>query len=144
MEIYTIGFTQKTAEQFFERIKSSGARSLTDIRRHPDSQLSGFAKGRDLSYLLLRLTNIPYREELLLAPSDAILRAYRDKKLTWKEYEREYNLELAERRVEDALKPVDLDGTVLLCSEATAEKCHRRLCVEYLAHRWGPIHRTDL
>jgi uncharacterized protein (DUF488 family) len=144
LEIYTIGFTRKTAEQFFERIKASGASSLTDVRRHPDSQLSGFAKGRDLSYLLPRLSSIPYRAELLLAPSDEILRAYRGRKLTWPEYERAYLSELAERRVEDVLDAEALAATILLCSEESPAKCHRRLAVEYLSRYWGAITQIDL
>jgi uncharacterized protein (DUF488 family) len=29
--------------------------------------------------------------------------------------------------------------TVLLCSEPTAEHCHRRLVLEYLAERWEGV-----
>ena len=46
--LYTIGFTQKTAEGFFALLKTNGVKVLVDIRLKPDSQLSGFAKGRDL------------------------------------------------------------------------------------------------
>jgi uncharacterized protein (DUF488 family) len=144
LEIYTLGFTKKTAEQFFEIICQSSARSLTDVRRNPDSQLSGFAKGRDLKYLLPKLTSLPYRLELLLAPSQRILQDYRSKKLSWSEYEVEYLLELAERQVEHYLSEDMVDGTIFLCSEDTTAKCHRRLSVEYLSRHWGPIKQTDL
>jgi uncharacterized protein (DUF488 family) len=144
VEIYTIGFTRKTAQEFFERIAASGARSLTDIRRHPDTQLSGFAKGRDLAYLLPKLSDVSYRSEVLLAPSESLLAAYRSKLLDWKEYEQGYASELAERRVETVLSRSDFDRTLLLCSEATSEKCHRRLAVNYLTRHWGPISRIDL
>jgi uncharacterized protein (DUF488 family) len=144
VEIYTIGFTRKTAQEFFERIAVSGARSLTDVRRHPETQLSGFAKGRDLAYLLSHLSNVSYRREMLLAPSDSLLAAYRSKALDWKAYEEGYVCELAERKVESVLSRADYDRTVLLCSEATSEKCHRRVAVDYLARHWGPIVRVDL
>jgi uncharacterized protein (DUF488 family) len=144
LEIYTIGFTRKTAKEFFERLLNSGARALIDVRRHPDTQLSGFAKGRDLVYLLPKLSQLPYQSELLLAPSDSLLAAYRSKALNWQQYERGYFAELAERGVETALSYSDFDKVVLLCSEATAENCHRRLAVEYLARYWGPISRIDL
>jgi len=29
--------------------------------------------------------------------------------------------------------------TVLLCSEPTAEHCHRRLVLEYLQEKWGGV-----
>ena len=32
MEIYSIGFTQKTAEQFFSLLKRAGIRRLLDVR----------------------------------------------------------------------------------------------------------------
>ena len=45
---------------------------------------------------------------------------------------------MAERRIETTFDRRLLDGpTVLLCSEATAEHCHRRLVLEYL-QRFDP------
>jgi uncharacterized protein (DUF488 family) len=34
--------------------------------------------------------------------------------------------------------------TALLCSEATAEHCHRRLVVEFLAARWPGVEIAHL
>jgi uncharacterized protein (DUF488 family) len=144
MQVYTIGFTRKSAEQFFELIRSAGARSVTDVRRRPDTQLSGFAQARDLRYFVPKLAGISYRHELRLAPSTELLNDYRRHGLAWDDYVPRYLAELRERRVEAALDPADLDQTILLCSEPTTERCHRRLCLEYLAERWGPIARIDL
>jgi uncharacterized protein (DUF488 family) len=33
---------------------------------------------------------------------------------------------------------------VLLCSEPTAEHCHRRLVLEYLRDKWGDLTITHL
>jgi uncharacterized protein (DUF488 family) len=52
MEVYTIGFTQKTAEQFFGLLKDAGIRRLLDVRLNNSSQLSGFTKREDLEYFL--------------------------------------------------------------------------------------------
>jgi uncharacterized protein (DUF488 family) len=42
------------------------------------------------------------------------------------------------RKVESALSKESFGRrTVLLCSEATAEQCHRRLALEYLQSHWG-------
>jgi uncharacterized protein (DUF488 family) len=144
MRVFTIGFTRKSAEQFFELIRSAGARSLTDVRRRPDTQLSGFAQARDLRYFVPKLAGISYRHELLLAPSTELLNDYRRHGLAWADYVPRYLAELRERRVESALKPADLDETILLCSEPTTERCHRRLCLEYLSEHWGTITRIDL
>jgi uncharacterized protein (DUF488 family) len=144
MRVFTIGFTRKSAEQFFELIRSAGARSMTDVRRRPDTQLSGFAQARDLRYFAPKLAGITYRHELLLAPSTELLNDYRRHGLAWHDYVPRYVAELRDRRVETVLKPSDLAETILLCSEPTTERCHRRLCLEYLSQHWGPVERIDL
>jgi uncharacterized protein (DUF488 family) len=144
VRVFTIGFTRKSAEQFFELIRSAAARSLTDVRRRPDTQLSGFAQARDLHYFLPKLAGIPYRHELLLAPSTELLNDYRRHGLAWEDYVPRYLAELRERRVETVLDPAAFDETILLCSEPTTQQCHRRLCLEYLEKYWGTITRIDL
>ncbi len=42
MNLYTIGFTKKTAEYFFETLISNGIKKLVDIRLNNKSQLVGF------------------------------------------------------------------------------------------------------
>jgi hypothetical protein len=41
VEIYTIGFTQTTAERFFERLADAGVARLLDVRLNNTSQLAG-------------------------------------------------------------------------------------------------------
>jgi uncharacterized protein (DUF488 family) len=55
VEIYTIGFTQTTAEHFFGRLKDAQIRRLIDVRLNNSSQLAGFAKAKDLPYFLREL-----------------------------------------------------------------------------------------
>ena len=52
MEVYTIGFTKKSAREFFDRLKQAGIRRLVDIRLNNASQLAGFAKKEDLRFFL--------------------------------------------------------------------------------------------
>ena len=44
MKVYTIGFTKKSASDFFGLLRESGAKRLIDVRLNNVSQLSGFAK----------------------------------------------------------------------------------------------------
>jgi uncharacterized protein (DUF488 family) len=133
MTIYTIGFTKKTAEKFFEILRGSGARTLLDIRINNNSQLAGFTKRDDLRYFLPRLTGMSYRESLLFAPTKEMLVAYRKDK-DWLKYERDYKQLIADRKAETSISLEVLEaGVVLLCSEPTPEKCHRRLAAEYLS-----------
>src|SRR4030042_3107436 len=96
MTIYTIGFTKKSAEEFFEALRSSGAKHLLDIRLNNKSQLTGFTKRNDLPYFLKCLVNMEYHEIPMLAPEESILKEYR-KTGDWARYEQR-NLELIRQR----------------------------------------------
>jgi len=58
MKIFTIGFTKKSAEEFFTLLKDAGVRRVIDIRLNNTSQLAGFAKARDLEYFLKAILGI--------------------------------------------------------------------------------------
>ena len=141
MEIFTIGFTQSSAEHFFGRIKQAGIRRLVDVRLNNSSQLAAFAKRDDLSFFLRELCEAEYVHEPLLAPTQEILDAFKKNKGDWAVYERAFLALLEQRQVEVALRREDFAAapSVLLCSEATPEHCHRRLVVEYLQQKWGEI-----
>ncbi len=137
MKIFTIGFTQTSAENFFARLLDAEVSRVIDVRLNNTSQLSGFAKARDLTYFLKALGGIDYWHEPLLAPTADILDAYRKRKGSWSDYERRF-LELMERRrIDERLDPAFFEHGCLLCSEAKPRHCHRRLVAEYLAGRWG-------
>lgn len=145
MEIYTIGFTRKSADQFFGLLKSNGIRRLVDVRLNNVSQLAGFSKRDDLAYFLREIVGAEYLHEPLLAPTQEMLDALKKHRGSWVDYEREFMRLMAERRVDEKLDPAGFaTPTVLLCSEATPERCHRRLVVEYLDSRWGDVRPVHL
>lgn len=103
MEVFTIGFTKKTAEQFFGALRAAGIRRLLDVRLNNTSQLAGFAKRDDLPFFLRELCGAEYRHEPLFAPTQEILDAYKKQRGSWEEYERRFLALLAERKVEERL-----------------------------------------
>lgn len=129
MKLFTIGFTQKTAEQFFNLIRNNGVKELIDIRLGVTSQLAAFAKGADLKFFLKEICAIPYSHDTLLAPTDELLKDYKKKLITWKEYEERFAEIMQERNICAYLKNnySKRDGICLLCSEPTPKMCHRRL-----------------
>jgi uncharacterized protein (DUF488 family) len=140
MEIYSIGFTQRSAADFFTTLKSAGIQRLLDIRLNNTSQLAAFAKKDDLAYFLKAICSAEYHHEPLLAPTQEILDAYKKRKGDWTAYEREFLTLMREREVETKIDRAQFaQPTALLCSEPTAEHCHRRLVLEYLAEKWGGI-----
>lgn len=145
MEVYSIGFTQKTAEQFFGLLKRAGIRRLVDIRLNNSSQLAGFAKCGDLAYFLREICGAEYVHQLLLAPTQEMLDTYKKRKGVWDEYEREFLALMAGRKVEERIdRRLFCEPAVVLCSEPTAEHCHRRLVLEYLARAWGNLEIVHL
>jgi uncharacterized protein (DUF488 family) len=145
VEIYTIGFTQTTAEHFFGRLKAAGVQRLLDVRLNNSSQLAGFAKAKDLPYFLGELVGATYEHEPLLAPTQELLDEYKKRKGDWGSYERRFLDLMTERQIERALSPAEFElPTALLCSEATAEHCHRGLVCEYLADRWSDVRPVHL
>lgn len=145
MEICTIGFTKKTAADFFGILKRARIKRLVDVRLNNTSQLAAFAKRDDLAYFLKEICGIEYLHEPLLAPTEEIIRSYRDKEITWDEYEKRFSALLEARKVEELIDKRGFDvPTVLLCSEPEAEHCHRRIVAEYLAAKWGGMTITHL
>ena len=112
--IFTIGFTQKTAEKFFNLLTENKIDLLIDIRLNNTSQLAGFAKFPDIQFLL---------------------KNYKKKKVSWGEYEIVFEKIMSERNIfqyiqEQYAEYSDLN-ICLLCSEASEKQCHRRLVAEY-------------
>lgn len=137
--VFTIGFTQKTAEQFFESLEQSGVKRIIDTRLNNVSQLAGFAKRKDLEYFLKKICNIEYIHQTDLAPTQDILDDYKKKKGDWETYEQKFIELIEKRKIEQQLSPEILNGSCLLCSEAKPHHCHRRLVAEYLNRQWGNI-----
>ncbi len=134
MILYTIGFTKKSAKQFFEALISNGVQMLADVRLNNHSQLAGFAKNDDLEFFLRRLGDIDYFACPDFAPTKEMLSSYRKKELCWENYEIAYRELMKERdscgqfiRCFSHYKRI-----CLMCSEATPEHCHRRLAAEML------------
>jgi uncharacterized protein (DUF488 family) len=141
MKLFTIGFAQKRAQTFFDLLHQNGVKRLVDIRLNPEGQLAGFAKKDDLPFFLLHLAGgCEYVHLPELAPTKEILTDYREDK-DWERYEHRFLKLLTQRNIPEKLdKAIFEQGPVcLLCSEPTAEKCHRRLVAERLAKNWGNI-----
>jgi uncharacterized protein (DUF488 family) len=138
MKLYTIGFTQKSAATFFELLQKNRVRRLVDIRLKPDGQLSGFAKKDDLPYFLAHLADgCLYVHMPELAPTKEILEQYREDK-DWERYAAHFEALMDERQIPETLDRDSFESTIscFLCSEATPERCHRRLVAERLERHW--------
>jgi len=134
MTIFTMGFTQKNAQQFFELIKSNKIDLLIDIRLNNKSQLAGFTKGPDLAYFLKQLCNCEYSHCVDFAPTKEILDNYKKGTTTWIDYENSFIPLIEKRKIENLFvsQYSHFNNICLLCSEPTPQMCHRRLVADYL------------
>ena len=144
MNLHTIGFTKKPASAFFALLRDSGARRLVDIRLRPAGQLSGFAKQGDLAYFLRELCGMDYVHMPELSPTREMFDGIRKRHRHWPTYEREFLALMDERRVAETVDRESLANAVLLCSEHSPERCHRRLVAEHLRERWGDVEVVHL
>ena len=139
MKLYTIGFTRKSAAQFFGLLRESGAKRVVDIRLRNTSGLAGWSKKSDLPWFLQELCGMGYVHLPRLSPTDALLDGYRKRDISWVEYEPIYH-SIIERRLVRAAIPQDIIAdSCLLCSEDQPERCHRRLLAEHFQQHWGDV-----
>lgn len=139
MKLYSIGFTRKTAEKFFGLLKNNQMNCLVDIRLNPNGQLSRFAFEQDLPFFLNKLVDgCEYMHRVDLAPHKELIKEVRTKgSAMYKDYrlfEKEFNKQLIEKSCIDNFLEhfAKYRNVVLLCSEPTIEKCHRRLVYDML------------
>jgi uncharacterized protein (DUF488 family) len=137
--LYTIGFTKRRAEDFFETLRRHGVKRILDVRLRNTSSLSGFTKRDDLGYFARQLLDAAYVHEPALAPIEEMLDAYQETK-DWAQYARDFRALLRARgRPEWLAREALALPTALLCSEPAAETCHRSLVAEFLAEELGPL-----
>ncbi|HIQ51043.1 MAG TPA: DUF488 domain-containing protein [Nautiliaceae bacterium] len=138
MKLFTIGFSKKSAEEFFTLLTKNRIKKLIDIRLNNKSQLAGFANAKHLPYFL-KLHNIEYEYKPELAPTKELLDGYKKKQISWQEYEKIYNKILLDRNILNFIKKDELNNSVFLCSEPTPTHCHRRLLAEYIAKHFDNV-----
>lgn len=144
MKLATIGFTKKSARDFFTKLKRSGAKRVVDVRLNNVSQLAGFAKRNDLEFFLREICQMDYLHVPELAPTQDILDEYKKNKGDWNVYERKFVDLMRKREIEKHIDPAVIADGCLLCSEDKLHHCHRRLVAEYLQSHWGDIQITHI
>lgn len=140
-KLYTIGFTKKSAQRFFELLEMNNVNTIIDIRLNNTSQLSGFAKYPDIKFFLKRISNIDYLHDLNFSPTEDILKNYKKKIYTWQDYVKHFENLMIEREIEKHIINSYSDcfekNYCLLCSEDTHENCHRSLVATRFIRLFG-------
>ncbi len=144
MNIFTIGFTRKKAQRFFNLLKDSGARRIVDVRLNNVSQLAGFAKKDDLRFFLEEICGMDYLHLPALAPTKEMLDDFKKRGGDWQAYEIQFLDLMKQRRIEQTIPREAIADGCLLCSEDKPHHCHRRLVAEYLKQHWGDIEVAHL
>lgn len=144
MRLFTIGFTQKSAEDFFALLQKAGVKRVLDIRLNNKSQLAGFSKSEDLEYFLKAIGGMGYRHVVEMAPTQPLLDKARKAKGTWDSFEKQFLALMKQRRIEKVVDPKVLSDACLLCSEHKPDHCHRRLVAEYLQEAFSGLEVVHL
>jgi uncharacterized protein (DUF488 family) len=144
MKVFTIGFTKKNAQRFFDLLRSSGAKRVVDVRLNNVSQLAGFAKRDDLAFFLKEICGMEYVHLPMLAPTQEMLDEYKKQRGDWQTYEKRFLELMKQRRIEETIPRDAVADGCLLCSEDKPHHCHRRLVAEYLQQHWGDVDVSHL
>ena len=134
MNLFTMGFTRKSAEEFFTLIGENHIEILIDIRLRNNTQFAGFTKSNDLAYFLKAICACRYVHEDAFAPNKELLDDYKKQVTSWEKYESIYRSLYLKREMGERFRKnyQRYNRVLLLCSEPTPEKCHRRLLAEYI------------
>lgn len=145
-KLFTIGFTQKKAEEFFNLLRENKVETVIDIRLNNTSQLAAFAKYPDIEFFLREIGGIGYIHDKTFSPEESTLSKYKKKMINWEEYECEFSLTMAKRKIERHIIETyfTLNNICLLCSEAEADQCHRRLVANIFKSQFSGLEITNL
>ena len=129
--IHTIGYHRKPLSTFIRQLREAGVDAVIDVRLRNTSHLAGYTKRDTLAFLLEEGFDIAYEHHPELAPTDEILDAYKETQ-DWTAYETAFLPRLAEHEATAIGREIlaRYERPCLLCAEATAEYCHRRLVAE--------------
>jgi uncharacterized protein (DUF488 family) len=132
--IYTIGFTKKSAEKFFGLLNENHVEVILDVRLNNTSQLAGFSKYPDIKFFLSNICGIEYISDTQFAPEEWILKDYKGKKITWAQYVMFFDELMEKRNIMDYIKSnyarLENKRVCLLCSEEKSDNCHRSLIAQ--------------
>ena len=131
--VYTIGYQKKPLSIFINQLRDVEVDAVIDVRLRNTSHLAGYTKKDTLEFLLTEGFGIAYEHHPELAPTDELFDTYRCGNLTWPLYEAAIGALLKSRRAEGLAR--DLynrhNRPCLLCSEPTADQCHRSIITAY-------------
>ena len=144
MELFTIGYTKKSAEKFFGIIIDNKIEIVADVRLYNSTQLAGFSKSADLQYFLKKICGCNYIALKQLAPNSSLFENYKNGKTSWNEYEKIYNKFLDTQANLDFFYAFKNKRICILCAESTPEHCHRRLIAEKVSKICDNVKITHL
>lgn len=144
LELFTIGYTKKSAEKFFGIITNNKIEIVADVRLYNSTQLAGFSKSTDLQYFLKKICGCNYIALKHLAPNPSLFENYKNGKTTWNGYEKIYNRFLDTQANLDFFYAFKNKRICILCAESTPEHCHRRLIAEKISKTYDNVKITHL
>lgn len=135
MKLYTIGYSGKKEDDFFEILQNANVSKLIDVRRFRYSKFVPFASEINLK----KKCKQKYVVMEKLAPSIQLLKSWQNGDIAWSYYERVYLEYLTNIKAETLFTESFLDNACFLCMEKEPIQCHRRLLAEYLSSKFKDV-----
>jgi uncharacterized protein (DUF488 family) len=143
--IWTIGYERLLPAELVAELRAAGVQRLIDVRHRPQSRRAGMSKTRLGE--LLRDHGIAYEHRRGLGTPPDIRWFYKHHQVAEGAERFDAHVESAAAEELDALA-AELGGgapaTALMCLEADAAVCHRRIVAEHLRDRLPGLQVVDL
>lgn len=143
--LYTIGYERHTPETLVRELRAAGVARVLDVRYRPQSRRPGMSKTK--LGQALATGGIAYEPRRELGTPPDIRPLFREGELEAGAVAFRRHLEETTAAALDALADelvADGPPTALLCLEADAARCHRRVVAEAIAHRAPRLRVVDL
>lgn len=134
-EIFEMSAYETSAELFFETLKQHQTDLVLDVRLKNSNQLCGFTKRKDLAYLVPAITGAKYCHDLAFAPSDSLLDAYLQHRISWDAYCERYQKEISESHAVDHYQKEykDYQHVCILGTATRKRRSHSEVLVRLLS-----------
>ena len=112
-QLWSLGTSTRTMEEFLEILKSYGLKHVVDLRRFPTSRLQHFKKAH--------LQRVLEKEGFKYSYLGELLGGYRKEG-----YQQYMNSESFKQALQRLLEIASKEPTVMICAERLPWRCHRR------------------
>lgn len=138
MKFYTIGYGNRTPQEFVDLLKQKGVKVIVDVRFRPDhARIASYRKAKSPDKGIQKLLATAEIDYFSVVELGNPFMEYAD----WKERYQEH----LEKNGDTLIEPLQSIASpyCLMCAEKSPSKCHRFLIAEYLVNKGYEVEHIE-